>query len=55
MLKARVENTDFRFKKYYDVDFLDKKNYDLVIDTTDLTPEEIVDKILEKINAQIES
>ena len=35
-----------RYQKYYKVDFLDQKNYDLVIDTTSKTPEQIVNEIL---------
>jgi cytidylate kinase len=36
-----------RYKKYYSIDPLDKKNYDLVIDTTNLTPDQVVNKITE--------
>ncbi|MFA6446961.1 MAG: cytidylate kinase family protein [Patescibacteria group bacterium] len=32
----RLASDDRRYKKYYDLDYLDKKNYDLVLDTTDL-------------------
>ena len=38
-----------RYKKYYDIDLKDISIYDLVIDTKNLTPDEIVSKILEKI------
>ncbi len=34
-----------RYKKYYNIDVYDKKNYDYVLDTTDLTPEEVFDII----------
>lgn len=43
----RQESESKRYQEYYNVDHFDKTNYDLLIDTTDLTPEEIVDKILE--------
>jgi len=36
-------------KKYYDIDVKDKTIYDLVIDSGDKTPEEIVDIIIKKI------
>lgn len=45
-LDARVKQTWQRYKKYYDADFLDRSHYDLIIDTTDKTPKEIVDTIL---------
>lgn len=35
-----------RWIKYYDYDFLNMKNYDLVVDVTYLTPEQIVEQIL---------
>ena len=38
-----------RYKKYYSLDIRYKEIYDLVIDTADKTPEEIVDIIIEKI------
>lgn len=36
-----------RYKKYYNIDSFNKKNYDLVIDTTNLTPDQVVNKITE--------
>ena len=39
-----------RYKNYYNIDLKDTSIYDLVIDSTDKTPEEIVEIILEKIN-----
>ena len=49
MLKKRLEDTNARFKKYYKADMLDESHYDLVIDTTNITPEQVIDKILKKI------
>ncbi|MBR9692254.1 AAA family ATPase [Candidatus Woesearchaeota archaeon] len=46
MLKKRVKDTNDRFKKYYDADFLDESHYDLIIDTTSLTQEQVVEKII---------
>jgi cytidylate kinase len=49
----REESELERFKELYKIDLNDsKKNseiYDLIIDTSDLTIEEIVDKILSRI------
>lgn len=39
-----------RYKKYYNIDVKDKTIYDLVIDSKDKTPEEIVDIIIKKID-----
>jgi len=38
-----------RYKMYYDIDIEDKSVYDLIIDTDDMEPDQVVDKILEGI------
>ena len=45
----REESEALRYKKYYDIDLKDSSIYDIVIDSGDKTPEEIVAIILEKI------
>lgn len=45
MLKREKDNQK-RFIKYYNVDFLDLKNYDLVVDTTKRDIEQVVEKII---------
>ncbi|MFH1088862.1 MAG: cytidylate kinase family protein [Candidatus Uhrbacteria bacterium] len=45
----RVVSDQKRYQKYYNVDILDQSHYDLVIDSTKLTPEEITTKIRTKI------
>ena len=47
MLGKRFDETNARYIKYYNVDLLDKSHYDLVIDTTDKKPGEVVREILE--------
>lgn len=38
------------YKRFYKIDdYLDEKHYDLVIDTTDILPEEIVENIINKL------
>ncbi|MDP3245314.1 MAG: cytidylate kinase family protein [bacterium] len=49
MLKARVKQTDKRYHKYYNVSFQDKKNFDLIIDTTKITPQQGVEIILQAL------
>jgi len=39
-----------RYKKYYNLDVADKKHYDLIIDTTEITVEETVKRIMDFIN-----
>ena len=49
ILVNREEVNRKRFLKYYKGDFLDKKNYDLVVDTTKLNKEDVVKKILQDL------
>jgi len=45
-LEDRIKSDDIRYKKLYGLDFKDKKHYDLIMDTTDLTPHQVADKII---------
>jgi cytidylate kinase len=45
----RERSESARYKKYYDIDIDDISIYDLVIDSVNKTPEEIVNIILEKL------
>ena len=45
--RERSENT--RYKKYYNIDLGDFSIYDLVIDSSDKTPEEIVEIIFQRL------
>jgi predicted cytidylate kinase len=45
-LKERIASDKLRYKKYYKIDIFDPEMYDLWLDTTDLTPEQVVEKIL---------
>lgn len=47
MLKSRIAQNNLRYKKYYNIDsYLDKSNFDLVIDTTNILADEVVDRML---------
>ncbi|MBI5369997.1 cytidylate kinase family protein [Candidatus Uhrbacteria bacterium] len=48
-VRARVASDQSRYQKYYGLDYLNQANYDLVIDTTHLSPEQIITQILDKI------
>lgn len=45
-LAARAAQNDARYHKWYGVSYLDPKNYDLVIDTSHLTSDEVLQQIL---------
>lgn len=42
----REECEAVRYKQYYGIDVRDKSVYNLIVDTTDITPEEVVDIIM---------
>ncbi len=46
-LERRQENDFFRYKKYYRLNFLDESQYDLVLDTTNLTIKEAAGKVIQ--------
>ncbi|PJE81400.1 hypothetical protein COU58_02875 [Candidatus Pacearchaeota archaeon CG10_big_fil_rev_8_21_14_0_10_32_42] len=48
-IKKRLNDSKEGFKKAYGINFLDKKNYNLIIDTSNLTPEEVVKIILSSL------
>jgi cytidylate kinase len=56
VLKALIKRQQSeveRYRKYYGIDnFLDEKHYDFVLDTTNLTQEESVQKVLEFIRSK---
>jgi CMP/dCMP kinase len=49
ILRHRVDQDLKRYEKYYgrQADYLDKKNYNLVLNTTKLNPQQTIQKILE--------
>lgn len=53
ILKKRMTSDSKRYIKYYGVDCYDESQFDYVIDTTDLTPGEVLDKILEYLKGKI--
>jgi predicted cytidylate kinase len=48
-IQKREKTNIARFKKFYSYDFMDKKNYDLVIDTSYSDVETIIKKIIKEI------
>lgn len=48
-IAERVASDVRRYQKYYGIDFLDRSNYDLVLDTTNLTIDEKARIILDRL------
>ena len=48
-IKQREQSERKRYKKLYNVDYCDKKLYNLIIDTTNLSIKEVVEKIIEAV------
>jgi predicted cytidylate kinase len=46
---ARGRSEALRYKKYYDIDIGDDSVYDMVVDTSDMTPEQVVDTIVAEL------
>ena len=46
-VSARRASENFRYFEKYGVHIMDMKNYDLVLDTTDITPDQVADIILD--------
>ena len=49
-VKNRKESELQRYKKYYNLNPYDKKNYALVIDTSKLTPEQTTEKVIKAVS-----
>ena len=45
-IKKREESEKKRYQKYYGVNYLDKKLYNHIIDTSNMAPNEVVNKII---------
>lgn len=54
-LENRVNQSKERYKKWYNVDFSDLGHYDLVIDTTNITPEEVAEQIIKNLPTPAQS
>ena len=44
-LKKRMRSENIRYKEYYGIDFPKKDYFDMMIDTTNKTPEEVVEEV----------
>ncbi|MFP4553427.1 MAG: AAA family ATPase, partial [Actinomycetota bacterium] len=48
-IESRTESERKRYLNYYDLDYTDHSHYDLVVDTSDKTIDEVVAAILEHV------
>lgn len=48
-LRRRMRSENVRYKEYYEIDFPKKEHFDLIMDTTNKAPEEVVEEIIKAI------
>lgn len=53
--RRRKKSDHKRYKKYYHINVFDKKNYDLVLDTTNLNISQVLEKIYNYIQKQLKT
>ena len=51
-IKRREESEKKRYQKYYRVNYLDRRLYNFVIDTTKLSPKQVVEKVVGFVKKQ---
>ena len=49
----RLKSDCLRYKKYFNINVFDKKQYDFALDTTSLTKEEVFDRVYAYIKKEI--
>jgi len=50
-IETRRHSENERYMKYYGLHIYDMNLYDIVVDTSDRTPDEVFDEVIQKINA----
>lgn len=53
--RKRIVSDKARYKKYYDFDVYDPKNYDFYLDTTNLSFDEVFEQVFIEIGKQLDS
>ncbi|MBR9705783.1 AAA family ATPase [Candidatus Pacearchaeota archaeon] len=48
-IKRRIRSEQKRYKEYYNLDFPKAEHFDVIIDTTNKTPQEVVEEILRAV------
>ncbi|MBI1907845.1 cytidylate kinase family protein [Candidatus Uhrbacteria bacterium] len=54
-IETRLASDSARYQKWYGLDYLDRGNYDLVIDTTHIPPKEVTARILSALSSRVEA
>ncbi len=54
-IKKRMESERKRYIDLYNIDPYDEKNFDIILDTTNLSPDEVIEELLKKIRAKTSS
>ena len=50
-IKKRIASEDKRYSSFYKIDYKDDSHYDLIVDTSSLTVDQVVERILEAFTA----
>ena len=53
--EKRKQEDDIRYKKYYNLDIRQEKNYDLVVDTKKLTKDEVFNEVMRAIRLKLDA
>lgn len=54
-IKEREQSDTARYQKYYNIDAYDHNNYDYVIDTTDLSKDEVFNRVYRFVKKRLEA
>lgn len=54
-IKGRAESDNLRYRKYYNIDVNSKEHYDLYLDTTKLSRDEVFSLVLKFVNNKLDS
>jgi len=52
-LRRRTESDSFRYQKYFSIDVYDPKNFDWILDTNDLTEEEVYQQVFSYVQEKL--
>jgi CMP/dCMP kinase len=51
-IRARSRSEADRYRNYYGLDYTDHEHYDLVVDTSELSPDEVVRRVLDYLDSR---
>ena len=54
-IRNREKSDAMRYEKYYEIDAYDSRNYDFVVDTTDLTKDQVFDKVYAFVKERLDN